>query len=73
MFWTHGPAQVLHLQPERRARPRRPPDRVCRSVSGVRLHGRRLPEEHRAQHHEDPDVGRTGETPRAAGGVGVEG
>lgn len=65
----HGPAQVLHLQPERRAGPRRPPGRMCRSLPGVWLHGRRLPEGHAAEHHEDPVVGRTGETHWAAAGA----
>lgn len=65
----HGPAQVLHLQPEQRAGPRRPPGRMCRSLPGVWLHGRRLPEGHAAEHHEDPVVGRTGETHWAAAAV----
>lgn len=56
-----GPIQVLHFQPEKRALPRCPPDRLCGSLRSVRVHGRRFPQGHPTEYHQDAGVGRTGE------------
>lgn len=56
-----GPIQVLHFQPEGRARAGDSPNGLCGSLCGVRIHGRCFPQGHPAEQHPDPGVGRTGE------------
>lgn len=56
-----GPVQVLHFQPEESAQPRYPPDCVWRTLCGLRISGRCVPEGHPPEHQQGPAVGRTGE------------